>query len=1542
MKPHDQASNYWEQHKIYSNCNQLEIHKKYVQNQKKHNACSFMPILIIALALLVQTINCQVYSNFPIVYGDQNLQTADYNIVDVIVNGYDEFITLATQISNDLPPQKFLSLLLLDSSGAPRWRYSLDLLATPSIYIVPTNMLETPRGLLFWNLGPSAVTQFLNYEYSHSALSQVVTTSTSASSGQFLYLFNDEVYAVINFADGTFVMQKYGPSSLGYGFQWEKRCCGSHTYRVGAIIKPASGAYVMTVGQYNNDKLSFALVNTDSEHGNWQSSINPDTYSFFVTNLDGEMVEADINFQMSLAVDDNFFACSIDPQNMTPQLLQFYPDNTGSISVINSWALKTRPLQYDKQMCHTLYVNQYKVVALFQEFEHTQELGAMILDRYGGNYIRWYKISTHSNYPRQFQIDAKQISWDFKLYTYGSFTTQLDCVAQQLLPSQSLGMLNMPLGQTCLSAAVADYMAYFNDAANILQDFNLLVTQESDTYTSETDESLTEVTNTPGWITFQDSGTGTPINLNRTCQTLEQATYSDLMFLPKEGTQVFNLPRTRPRVETLDYGCYIDMNYNVFIEDNDDLTYDINGIDYADIILSVNFGPNARKTSYKIKLSYGNNYGFQTASYAVPDFYLKVDCGFAGNLQKEYDYVIGEQELAVSMFDIFPSNNFCPIGYNVYAIDPPDLFYYMSELFSCNYGEGLITVFGNQPWFIRTYTMGLYGVHTGGYHTWEIYGIAEIKVHVKDTPPPIFPALLNIGGPVFTSEIESQISIVAGKQLIKDFPSIVDPDNDNYECTVSLGSASPFVTYDSMKLMLKPLSQHVSVNPYTVKITLKDLNAAESKSNQYLISILVTNATTSSESTNQTEAQSTSSNSSESVSSYVFTGKMENVKESSASMKGSNEIVVTKVQASLKLIEVTNDGRAKVKIIGQFKEQIFQAFTNSSFKIIVSTREVNQNVNYSIEGLSSNILTLKLSFKNPMSLSNSQTFDMLQIRTNRQISINSIYTIETLKKGIMLESYIPTQMTAEQAAQLQKIQKSSEYASYALVSSNLVLNVFLSGILSYLFGLLNDISQIIMLSLININIPGQAQLIMNMLMNLIYMDLLQTDLWLEKLMNIEDDDQALCPSFKQAGYSSHNTVSNLGSTFVFIIVLIALYLIFALLSLLSKYKPQLLDTVKKWNDKAFWNLPVRFFIQQFQAVIISSFLNIALEMNKFKITTEEFKESIDSYGQSIGVFLGLLLLCCTIISPLLMIRVIYKHRKDLESSVFTKKYGTILEGLRLSTNSLRSSIIPYFNILVLFRWGIQITLLVFLYEHPSLQIISLLALSLAFTIMVLLFQPYQSFPGYFKINENDFKVFNEMMVSYYLFAMMLLTDFNSDDDIRSSAGVCELSIICLSVFCNILKAALIGVNELIRKRELKKNKVQKFVKDTDPQQKFHDIFNIKEEQIQVSEINSQRQVSTFRRMLKLASGKIQKYQESSNADTGSQKQAQQELQMRKGPISFNLPSILEHTPDPTMQPEEEHDTMWNQMPHASKLEARKARLAQREFFYMFEISHQQQ
>ena len=112
----------------------------------------------------------------------------------------------------------------------------------------------------------------------------------------------------------------------------------------------------------------------------------------------------------------------------------------------------------------------------------------------------------------------------------------------------------------------------------------------------------------------------------------------------------------------------------------------------------------------------------------------------------------------------------------------------------------------------------------------------------------------------------------------------------------------------------------------------------------------------------------------------------------------------------------------------------------------------------------------------------------------------------------------------------------------------------------YLLGLLNDMSFLTICSMISINVPGIGKILMSSLMSFIYLDILQTELWLFPLLfppkpfgqEDEDDDKPLNIYFDENGFSSLSLIKNLGSTFVYLIVYCLLLGLIPIFSLLGK------------------------------------------------------------------------------------------------------------------------------------------------------------------------------------------------------------------------------------------------------------------------------------------------------------------------------------------------------------------------------------------------------
>ena len=113
--------------------------------------------------------------------------------------------------------------------------------------------------------------------------------------------------------------------------------------------------------------------------------------------------------------------------------------------------------------------------------------------------------------------------------------------------------------------------------------------------------------------------------------------------------------------------------------------------------------------------------------------------------------------------------------------------------------------------------------------------------------------------------------------------------------------------------------------------------------------------------------------------------------------------------------------------------------------------------------------------------------------------------------------------------------------------------------IQYLWGLLNDMSFLTICSMISISVPGIGKILQSALLNFIYLDILQTELWLFPLLfppkpyGEEDYDRPLNLYFEENGFESTALIKNLGSTFVYLVVYLILLATIVVTSFLGKY-----------------------------------------------------------------------------------------------------------------------------------------------------------------------------------------------------------------------------------------------------------------------------------------------------------------------------------------------------------------------------------------------------
>ncbi len=244
-------------------------------------------------------------------------------------------------------------------------------------------------------------------------------------------------------------------------------------------------------------------------------------------------------------------------------------------------------------------------------------------------------------------------------------------------------------------------------------------------------------------------------------------------------------------------------------------------------------------------------------------------------------------------------------------------------------------------------------------------------------------------------------------------------------------------------------------------------------------------------------------------------------------------------------------------------------------------------------------------------------------------------------------------------------------------------------------------SSLTILNVISVNVPGMASQYNNMVLGFSQLDILPSDEIYNNVFSFDDNDEALNPYFDKLGYSSKYSVRNMGSTFIFFLGYLFLYII-----LIISYYLNFKKVFNYLKEILVWNGGLRFCIQQYLQIFLSSCINLSsVDMKKI--------------GDAVSTVTTFILFFFFLSLPYILISIIFAHEKLLNSQTFKEKFGTLIEFVK--TNTI---IKAQWNVVQLLKWKFTIISLILLRNYPSLQIITLLSIQSLVQVYLLAARPY--------------------------------------------------------------------------------------------------------------------------------------------------------------------------------------------------------------------------
>ena len=89
-----------------------------------------------------------------------------------------------------------------------------------------------------------------------------------------------------------------------------------------------------------------------------------------------------------------------------------------------------------------------------------------------------------------------------------------------------------------------------------------------------------------------------------------------------------------------------------------------------------------------------------------------------------------------------------------------------------------------------------------------------------------------------------------------------------------------------------------------------------------------------------------------------------------------------------------------------------------------------------------------------------------------------------------------------------------------------------------------------MLSLISLNLPGEATMIQKTIIQISQLDILPSEIFVDYILSFDPSyDRGITTQFNEAGYESFKSIKNMGSTFLYLIINCSLLIILGIFKL---------------------------------------------------------------------------------------------------------------------------------------------------------------------------------------------------------------------------------------------------------------------------------------------------------------------------------------------------------------------------------------------------------
>ena len=446
------------------------------------------------------------------------------------------------------------------------------------------------------------------------------------------------------------------------------------------------------------------------------------------------------------------------------------------------------------------------------------------------------------------------------------------------------------------------------------------------------------------------------------------------------------------------------------------------------------------------------------------------------------------------------------------------------------------------------------------------------------------------------------------------------------------------------------------------------------------------------------------------------------------------------------------------------------------------TDESMLGYSWSAQHMTKRSLDLKITFENPIYVSMEEEHEVLRVTFNggslfvseegmllelpqeREAILRTrvLQQSETGNMYLQLEARIPKQVPTEggHATAIQALDTAASSSKFVLLA-NFLMNLVLSASLNQLWVMINTQQLIVLLPLMNVQLPSNAAIFFKSIFQIAAFDFYDFNDIIHEVLDLEPTEP-FNENFEDIGFESKYMINNMGTMIFF-------YIIYPLLILFEK-------GIKKCKNRSlccyrfqtslrrslYYNTMITGLFESYAVVSICCLI-------QFPII------SFATYGHSIQAVVCIGFSIFIVVVPFLLIKHTYSNFNFLNNYSLKDQFGKIYEDLRLKSGKVALFQPSFF----LIRRFVLAFAVVIYHENLFAQVYLVWAQSIITVFIIDLAGPYKTRA------ERIMERFNEIILMLVLYTMFCFTSWVPSIEVKLPVGYVACALVFLHFVTNL-------------------------------------------------------------------------------------------------------------------------------------------------------------